>query len=72
MYVVIITLLLASGQPHTYTVNCAGLPCVAYVMAASNEGKGLSRVRVMRGEPSTLPGSGKRTIFPAWLDFEFF
>lgn len=71
MYAVLVTLLLVSGQPHTYKVDCADLTCVAYVMVAANEGKGLSRVRVVRGNPVVLPGSGKRTIFPAWLDFQY-
>ena len=71
MYAVILTILLATGQPHTVKVDCADLVCVAYVMVAANEGKGLSRIRVVRGEPAALPGPGKRTVFPPWLDFQF-
>lgn len=71
MYTVLITILLASGRPHTYTVPCRDLTCVAYVMVAANEGKGLSRVRVARGGIGALPGTGKRTIFPTWIDFSY-
>lgn len=71
MYAVIITLLLVSGQPHTFKVDCADLTCVAYVMVASNEGGNLSRVRVTRAEGGFLPGSGKRTIFPPLLDLHY-
>jgi hypothetical protein len=71
MYAVLVTILLTSGQPHTYAVPCPDLTCVAYVMVAANEGGGLSRVRVTRGSPGTLPGGGKRTIFPAWIDYSY-
>lgn len=70
IYSVIITIVLASGQPHTISHDCRGLPCVAYLMVAANEGNGLARVQVTRGRADLLPG-GKRPVLPAWLDFRF-
>ena len=52
-------------------MSCRDLTCAAYVMVAANEGKGLSRVRVARGGIGALPGTGKRTIFPTWIDFSY-
>lgn len=70
MYTVILTILLASGHPHTIKVDCADLTCVAYVMVAANEGKGLSRIQVTRGSPGMLPG-GKRPVLPPLLDLNY-
>lgn len=70
-YTVFLTILLASGHPHTTQHACPDLVCVAYLVVAGNEGRGLARVRVVRGDAGPLPGSGKRTIFPPFLDEEY-